>query len=145
MKLVLPISTTNIMSINVVLAGPLFIQNPEAGFYTLHAIFCSNLTITALLINPFNVAVMETDGFELLKENCPLLQSELLKTVAGSEEELSGGGKSQSVWAQFSDGGNSNDRRARQQTLQNGERGQRIWVQSLDGSDARGMSPGHEG
>ncbi|KAK9951591.1 hypothetical protein M0R45_007029 [Rubus argutus] len=91
------------------------------------------------------VAVMETDGFELLKENCPLLQSELLKTVAGSEEELSGGGKSQSVWAQFSDGGNSNDRRARQQTLQNGERGQRIWVQSLDGSDARGMSPGHEG
>ncbi|KAL6225962.1 hypothetical protein ACLB2K_004810 [Fragaria x ananassa] len=90
------------------------------------------------------VAVMETDGFELLKENCPLLQSELLKTVAGSEEELSAGGKSQSVWAQFSDGGNSNDRRARQQTLQNGERGQRIWVQSLDGSDARGMSPGQE-
>ncbi|KAM5550413.1 hypothetical protein ABKV19_027529 [Rosa sericea] len=91
------------------------------------------------------VAVMETDGFELLKENCPLLQSELLKTVAGSEEELSGGGKSQSVWAQFSDGGNSNDRRARQQTLQNGERGQRIWAQSLDGSDARGMSPGQDG
>ncbi|KAL6992955.1 BTB/POZ and MATH domain-containing protein 4 [Sarracenia purpurea var. burkii] len=46
------------------------------------------------------VAVMRSDGFEYLKENCPLLQLELLKTMAGCEEEFSGeGGKSRSVWA----------------------------------------------
>ncbi|KAL6992951.1 BTB/POZ and MATH domain-containing protein 4 [Sarracenia purpurea var. burkii] len=57
------------------------------------------------------VAVMRSDGFEYLKENCPLLQSELLKTVAGCEEEFSGeGGKSRSVWAQFCDGDDPNDR-----------------------------------
>ncbi|EEF28528.1 Speckle-type POZ protein, putative [Ricinus communis] len=57
-------------------------------------------------------AVMRSDGFEYLKENCPLLQSELLKTVAGCEEECSsGGGKSRSVWAQLSDGGDTNGRR----------------------------------
>ncbi|CAB4285894.1 unnamed protein product [Prunus armeniaca] len=87
---------------------------------------------------------METDGFELLKENCPLLQSELLKTVAGTEEELSGGGKSRSVWAQFSDGGDTTDRR-RHNWEDVGERGQSLWVQSSDGGDARGMSPGQEG
>ncbi|KAJ6365513.1 hypothetical protein OIU76_030317 [Salix suchowensis] len=57
-------------------------------------------------------AVMLSDGFNYLKENCPLLQSELLKTVAGCEEDCnSGGGKSQSVWAQLSDGGDTNGRR----------------------------------
>ncbi|GAA0156337.1 hypothetical protein LIER_13855 [Lithospermum erythrorhizon] len=62
-------------------------------------------------------AVMRSDGFEYLKENCPSLQSELLKTIAGCEEECSsGGGKSQSVWAQLSDGGDTNGRRVRQRT-----------------------------
>ncbi|CAK7329213.1 unnamed protein product [Dovyalis caffra] len=62
-------------------------------------------------------AVMRTDGFTYLKENCPLLQSELLKTVAGCEEDCSsGGGKSRSVWAQLSDGGDTNGRRVRQRS-----------------------------
>ncbi|XP_023543458.1 BTB/POZ and MATH domain-containing protein 4-like isoform X1 [Cucurbita pepo subsp. pepo] len=84
------------------------------------------------------VAVMQSDGFEFLKENCPLLQSELLKTVARceDEEELSGGGKSRSVWAQFSDGGDTNDRSVRQQTWENGERSRSPWMQHSDGGDA---------
>lgn len=62
-------------------------------------------------------AVMQSDGFEYLKENCPSLQSELLKTVAGCEDDCSsGGGKSRSVWAQLSDGGDTNGRRLRQRT-----------------------------
>ncbi|KAL3518772.1 hypothetical protein ACH5RR_021361 [Cinchona calisaya] len=62
-------------------------------------------------------AVMRSDGFEYLKENCPSLQSEILKTVAGCEEDCSsGGGKSRSVWAQLSDGGDTNGRRVRQRT-----------------------------
>ncbi|KAG6493015.1 BTB/POZ and MATH domain-containing protein 4-like [Zingiber officinale] len=60
-------------------------------------------------------AVMCSNGFEHLKENCPSLQSELLKIIAGCEEECSSGGKSRSVWAQLSDGGDgdSNGRRVR--------------------------------
>lgn len=61
-------------------------------------------------------AVMRSDGFEYLKENCPSLQSELLKIVAGCEEDCSSGGKSRSVWAQLSDGGDTNGRRVRQRT-----------------------------
>lgn len=61
-------------------------------------------------------AVMRSSGFEYLKENCPSLQSELLKIIAGCEEECSSGGKSRSVWAQLSDGGDSNGRRVRQRT-----------------------------
>lgn len=62
-------------------------------------------------------AVMRSDGFEYLKDNCPALQSELLKTVAGCEDDRSsGGGKSRSVWAQLSDGGDTNGRRVRQRT-----------------------------
>ncbi|TQD94101.1 hypothetical protein C1H46_020296 [Malus baccata] len=84
---------------------------------------------------------MESDGFEYLKENCPLLQSELLKTVAGCDEELSGGEKTRSVWGQFSDGGDTNDRSVRQRTWENGgERSQSIWVPLSDGGDARGRS-----
>ncbi|KAK2640974.1 hypothetical protein Ddye_022737 [Dipteronia dyeriana] len=60
-------------------------------------------------------AVMRSDGFEYLKENFPALQSELLKTVAGCEEDCSSGGKSRSVWAQLSDG-DTNSRRVRQRT-----------------------------
>ncbi|GAV88648.1 BTB domain-containing protein/MATH domain-containing protein [Cephalotus follicularis] len=92
------------------------------------------------------VAVMRTDGFEYLRENCPLLQSELLKTVAGCEEEFSGGCKSRSVWAQFSDGGDTNDRSVRQQTWENGEeRSGGLWVQlDADGDEAGGRSPRQE-
>jgi len=61
-------------------------------------------------------AVMQSTGFEYLKENCPSLQSELLKIIAGCEEECSSGGKSRSVWAQLSDGGDSNGRRVRPRT-----------------------------
>ncbi|XP_051120365.1 BTB/POZ and MATH domain-containing protein 4-like [Andrographis paniculata] len=62
-------------------------------------------------------AVMRSDGFEYLKENCPALQSELLKTVAGCDEDCSSGGtKSRSVWAQLSDGGDTTGRRVRQRT-----------------------------
>ncbi|XP_027349291.1 uncharacterized protein LOC113860926 isoform X1 [Abrus precatorius] len=91
------------------------------------------------------VAVMQSDGFEYLKENCPLLQSELLKTVAGCEEEFSGEGKCRSVWAQFSDGGDTNDRSVRQQTWENGvERSQSLWVHLSDGVNNNDSSPGKE-
>uniref|UniRef100_R7W7F9 Speckle-type POZ protein n=1 Tax=Aegilops tauschii TaxID=37682 RepID=R7W7F9_AEGTA len=56
-------------------------------------------------------AVIRTDGFDYLKDNCPALQSEILRTVAGCEEECSSGGKSQSVWGQISDGGDTSGRR----------------------------------
>lgn len=61
---------------------------------------------------------MRSDGFEYLKANHPALQSEILKTVAGCEEGYSsgGGGKTQSVCAQLSDGGDANSRRVRQRT-----------------------------
>lgn len=86
---------------------------------------------------------MRSDGFQYLKENCPLLQSELLKTVAGCDEEVSGWGKSRSVWAQFSDGDDTNDRSVRQQTWENGgERNGSLWVQ-FDGGNAVG-SPREE-
>ncbi|EAY92144.1 hypothetical protein OsI_13855 [Oryza sativa Indica Group] len=58
-------------------------------------------------------AVIRTDGFDYLKDNCPALQSEILRTVAGCEEECSSGGKSQSVWGQLSDGGDTSGRRVR--------------------------------
>ncbi|KAL6646994.1 hypothetical protein ACP70R_014431 [Stipagrostis hirtigluma subsp. patula] len=58
-------------------------------------------------------AVIRTEGFDYLKDNCPSLQSEILKTVAGCEEECSSGGKSQSVWGQLSDGGDTSGRRVR--------------------------------
>ncbi|KAI4301024.1 hypothetical protein L6164_034343 [Bauhinia variegata] len=91
------------------------------------------------------VAVMQSDGFEYLKENCPSLQSELLKTVAGCDEEFSGEGKCRSVWAQFSDGGDTNDRSVRQQTWENGvERSQSLWVQLSDGGNNNGRSPGQD-
>ncbi|CAM8976840.1 unnamed protein product [Rhodiola kirilowii] len=78
------------------------------------------------------VAVMRSDGFEYLKENCPLLQSELLKTVVGCEEEASAG---KSVWAQYSDGEDTNGRSVRQQIWEPNnavERNQNLWVQLPD-------------
>lgn len=62
-------------------------------------------------------AVMRSDGFEHLKESCPSLQSDLLKIIAGCDDDCSsGGGKTRSVWAQLSDGGDTNGRRVRQRT-----------------------------
>ncbi|KAL9266603.1 BTB/POZ and MATH domain-containing protein [Drosera capensis] len=67
-------------------------------------------------------AVMRTVGFLSLEENNPSWRSELLKTVAGRDEDCSSeGGKSQSVWAQLSDGGDSGSRRVRQRIAINGE------------------------
>uniref|UniRef100_A0A2P2LBC9 Uncharacterized protein MANES_08G153800 n=1 Tax=Rhizophora mucronata TaxID=61149 RepID=A0A2P2LBC9_RHIMU len=89
------------------------------------------------------IAVMSSDGFRYLKENCPSLQSELLKTVAGCEDDLIGGGKSRTAWAQFSDGGDMNDQGVRQQAWENGgDRSQGLWAQ-LDEGDANG-SPRQE-
>lgn len=51
-----------------------------------------------------------------VRENCTTLQSELLKTVAGCEEDCSsGGGKTGNVWGQLSDG-DTVGRRVRQKT-----------------------------
>ncbi|EXC73655.1 hypothetical protein L484_000265 [Morus notabilis] len=91
---------------------------------------------------------MDSEGFEFLKENCPLLQSELLKTVAGYEEEHGGGARSQSVWAQFSNINDTNDRSVRRQQMwENGEeRNRSLWIQLSDGSgDVSGRSPRQEG
>lgn len=68
----------------------------------------------------FNIAaVLETDAYKELKDECLSLQSELLKAVAGYEEgsNSTGGAKSQSVWAQLSDGGgDTSSRHVRQRT-----------------------------
>ncbi|XVE62502.1 hypothetical protein DITRI_Ditri06bG0122800 [Diplodiscus trichospermus] len=90
------------------------------------------------------VAVMCSEGFEYLKENCPSLQSEILKMVAGCEEEFSGGGKSRSVCAQLSNGGDTINRSVRQESWENrGEQNQGLWVQVEDGDGGEG-SPGQE-
>lgn len=80
---------------------------------------------------------MRSDGFQYLKENFPYLQSELLKTVAGCEEQLSGGGaKSRSVWAQFSNGEEMNDQSIGQLNWENlGVGTQSLWAPL---SNARG-------
>lgn len=98
------------------------------------------------MITLFDAAVMESEGFEYLKESCPLLQSELLKTVAGCEEARSGEGKSQSVWARFSGNNDANDLNVRDQTWENcDERNRGLWIQLSDGSgDASGRSPRQE-
>ncbi|CAN8244247.1 unnamed protein product [Cochlearia groenlandica] len=64
-------------------------------------------------------AVLETDAYQEMKDECLTLQSELLKAVAGHGESSSssGGAKSQSVWAQLSDGGgDTSSRNVRQRT-----------------------------
>eukprot|EP01018_Ginkgo_biloba_P024050 Gb_01983 [translate_table: standard] len=77
----------------------------------------SELKAVCLKFAAENLAgVMRSKGFEYLKEQCPSLQSELLKTVAGFEEDCSSGGKSRSVWGQLSDGTDINGRRVRQRT-----------------------------
>nr|KAJ0204174.1 hypothetical protein LSAT_V11C500254780 [Lactuca sativa] len=80
------------------------------------------LTLTMRFASQNLAAVMRSDGFEYLKEECPKLQSEILKMVAGCEDECSigggggGGAKSRSVCGQLSDGGDANGRRVRQRT-----------------------------
>lgn len=95
-------------------------------FFTLNSLDQRELTLTLTLTMRFAsqnlAAVMRSDGFEYLKEECPKLQSEILKMVAGCEDECSigggggGGAKSRSVCGQLSDGGDANGRRVRQRT-----------------------------
>ncbi|WOL05136.1 BTB/POZ and MATH domain-containing protein 4 isoform X1 [Canna indica] len=61
-------------------------------------------------------AVMHSSGFEYLRDDCPSLQSKLLKIIAGCEEECNSGGKSRSVCAQLSVGEDSNGRMVRPRT-----------------------------
>jgi speckle-type POZ protein len=65
-------------------------------------------------------AVMHSEGFEYLRDSCPTLQSELLKTVAGVYEEGVGTGvtsnRNRSVWGQLSDGADAGGRRVRPRT-----------------------------
>ncbi|XP_010535766.1 PREDICTED: BTB/POZ and MATH domain-containing protein 5-like [Tarenaya hassleriana] len=62
-------------------------------------------------------AVLETEAYEYVKEDCPKLQTELLRAVAGFEDATCSGGKSTSVWAQLSEGGGESiSRRVRQRT-----------------------------
>ncbi|CAK7341537.1 unnamed protein product [Dovyalis caffra] len=87
-------------------------------------------------------AVVESDGFEYLKESCPVLQAELLKAVVGCEDDVSGSvGKSRSVWGQFSDTGDTNDRSIRQRWENGGESSQNLWAQPDNGN---GRSPRQE-
>ncbi|KAD4180212.1 hypothetical protein E3N88_28803 [Mikania micrantha] len=80
---------------------------------------CKDITVGRAL----KYSVMRSDGFEFLKETCPRLQSELLKAVAGCEDDCSssGGGKSRSVCGQLSEGGNTSGRRVRQRTWNHGD------------------------
>ena len=65
-------------------------------------------------------AVMHSEGFEYLRDSCPTLQSELLKTVAGVYEEGGGTGvvsnRNRSVWGPLSDGTDAVGRRVRPRT-----------------------------
>ena len=59
-----------------------------------------------------SLAVMETDGFDYLKESCPCLLSELLEYVARlSEHSLTSTGQRKELYA---DGGDVNGRRVKQ-------------------------------
>ncbi|GLT65268.1 hypothetical protein SLA2020_377070 [Shorea laevis] len=91
------------------------------------------------------VAVLRADGFQYLKDNYPSLQSEILKTVAGCDE-VSGGGKSRSVYGRYSEAADTLDRSIRQQTWENGEEGNRSdWIPlPLVGDDAVDGSPMQE-
>ncbi|CAN6170696.1 unnamed protein product [Urochloa humidicola] len=58
-------------------------------------------------------AVIRTEGFDYLRNNCPSLESEIMQTVAGSEEQSSSGGKARVYQAQLSNGGDTSGRRVR--------------------------------
>ena len=92
-------------------------QNYDSPYYYDYFSLIVNIFIFCSPFGLLITAVMRSDGFQYLKENCPALQSELLKTIAGCEEDCSSGGaKSRSVWAQLSDGGDTNGRRVRQRS-----------------------------
>ncbi|EFJ13749.1 hypothetical protein SELMODRAFT_267336 [Selaginella moellendorffii] len=63
-------------------------------------------------------AVMQSEGYDYLRESCPVLLFDLLKTVAGVGKDLfvGSGGKGGYIWGQLSDGGDVNGRRVRQKT-----------------------------
>jgi speckle-type POZ protein len=90
--------------------------NSVANILTL-ADHCHAIKLKAVCLNfaaQNLAAVMRSDGFESMKEKCPWLQSEMLKTIAGCEgDSCSTGEKTQSVWAQLSDG-DTNGRRVKQ-------------------------------
>ncbi|KAI4319672.1 hypothetical protein MLD38_033247 [Melastoma candidum] len=90
------------------------------------------------------VAVMRSDGFEYLKEKCPSLQSEILKAVAGCDEEHSGGGKSQDTCPQFSSG--TTNRTINPQFWANlNVRSQTLWDHINAGADTTSSwNPGQE-
>lgn len=77
------------------------------------------LEISEAFIYLFFAAVLKTEGFVHLKENVPLLQSELLKTIAGFYDGHAIGDEgSQSVLAQTSVGEDRiNRRRVRQKVV----------------------------
>ena len=68
--------------------------------------------LKAPLLFVMSLAVMETDGFDYLKESCPCLLSELLEYVARlSEHSLTSTGQRKELYA---DGGDVNGRRVKQ-------------------------------
>eukprot|EP00249_Psilotum_nudum_P017133 c26177_g4_i1 orf=1-825(+) len=66
-------------------------------------------------------AVMQSDGYEYLKESCPSLQSELLRTVAGVDHDTGIGApaatnRKTTIWIPGLDGSDASGRRVRQRT-----------------------------
>ncbi|KAJ7297197.1 hypothetical protein O6H91_05G106500 [Diphasiastrum complanatum] len=78
-----------------------------------HAIQLKNVSLKFAAGNL--AAVMQSDGFEYLRESCPSLLSELLRTVAGVDEEP-GAVRNRNMWVQLSDGTDVSGRRVRQRT-----------------------------
>lgn len=66
---------------------------------------------------------MQSDGLKYLRQNYPLLQFELVRTVVGCKEEFSGKRKYETVRSQSSNGDDTNYRSVRQQTQENGDQG----------------------
>lgn len=79
-------------------------------------------------------AVMQSDGLKYLRQNYPLLQFELVRTVVGCKEEFRGKRKYETVRSQSSNGDDTNYRSVRQQTQENGDQGsQSLKVTYSDG------------
>ncbi|KAG4306636.1 hypothetical protein GLYMA_U043900v4 [Glycine max] len=68
-------------------------MEPKVFKALLHFVALADATHLKSICQKFSAenfdAVMHSDGFEYLKKNCPLLQSELLKTGVGCEKEFS--------------------------------------------------------
>ena len=77
---------------------------------------------------------MQSDGLKYLRQNYPLLQFELVRTVVGCKEEVRGKRKYETVRSQSSNGDDTNYRSVRQQTQENGDQGsQSLKVTYSDG------------